>query len=299
MTRHPESIADFVGPSKPSGQHICYKHCPMCGADDWKLYLAPDSGLWKCFAGRHNAGGRVDVGQSGSGYEQGQALMDLLSGWEETVEWGEIELPEWEPLSRSAQRYLIGRGIYEHLQRKLGLVEWTDKFRIIIPYFDRAGNMVYYNSRRYSEHAGSGPSYITAEGRHPLYEVDWRREQAYWRGYRSPTRARDLVQSVVEAIYPNPPVLVEGVFDAWAVAAAGYHAIALGGKSLPDYLRQDLLTLTAGCDMIVVMLDDEALAAAYRIRDQISDQRQVKIVPLLPGQDPGSMEPQEIREAIQ
>ncbi len=297
MTRHPESIADFVGPSKPSGQHICYKHCPMCGADDWKLYLAPDSGLWKCFAGRHNAGGRVDVGQSGSGYEQGQALMDLLSGWEETVEWGEIELPEWEPLSRSAQRYLIGRGIYEHLQRKLGLVEWTDKFRIIIPYFDRAGNMVYYNSRRYSEHVGSGPKYITAEGRHPLYEQVPAKDDVLGELRLGTQRVSANVDALSVDWQPYA-VLVEGVFDAWAVAAAGYHAVALGGKSLPDYLRQDLLTLTAGCGMIVVMLDSDALAAAYRIRDQISDQRQVKIVPLLPGQDPGSMEPQEIREVV-
>ncbi|MCP3654336.1 MAG: hypothetical protein GY766_05490, partial [Herbaspirillum sp.] len=98
----PTSLSDFAGECKPSGNNINYKHCPVCGSDEWKLYLDPTTGLYKCFAGRHNAGGKVDIGQASNPYTQGQELMDLLDGWKEPVTWGEIELPRWHLLTKMA-----------------------------------------------------------------------------------------------------------------------------------------------------------------------------------------------------
>ena len=277
----PTTLADFAGECKPSGQHICYRYCPVCGSDEWKLYVSPDTGLWKCFAGRHNAGGKVDIGQAADAYTQGQELMDLLSGWQEPVTWDEIDLPPFEPLSKMARRYLRKRGIDEGLAKRLGLVEWEDRFRILFPFFDRAGSLIYWNSRRYSDHVGEGPKYYTADGKHPLYEL--RFQAKYTDGETRP---------MMEV------VLVEGIFDALAVHQAGYHAVALGGKSLPKYLRQDLLTITQDCGMITVLLDSDALASALTIRNQLSDQRQVAIRVCPPGKDPGDMTPDEIKEII-
>ncbi len=295
---HPLTLADFAGPCKPSGQHVCYQHCPVCGSDEWKLYVALDTGLWKCFAGRHNGGGKVDVGQADNPYTQGQELMDLLDGWQEPVAWDEVELPEWEPLTKMAKRYLMRRDIDEGLRRRLGLVERVDKpFRILIPYFDRAGNMVYWNSRRYSKDIGSGPKYLTAPGKHPLYEQRHPVAAASLSLFHEKAEGEVDPDWVLET-GNSTAVLVEGVFDSWAVAQAGYHAIALGGKSLPAYLANDLLTLTQQSAIIVVMLDSDALAAALQIRDQISHKREVRIVPCPPGRDPGDMSPEEIRRMI-
>jgi len=266
----PTTLADFAGECKPSGQHICYKYCPVCGSDEYKLYVSPDTGLWKCFAGRHNAGGKVDIGQAADAYTQGQELMDLLSGWQEPVTWDEIDLPPFEPLSKMARRYLRKRGVDDDMIKRLGLVEWEDRFRILFPFFSRSGSLIYWNSRRYSDHVGEGPKYYTADGKHPLYEL---------RG-------------------AGPVVLVEGIFDALAVNRAGYHAVALGGKSLPKYLLPELLTLAADHDMINVLLDPDALAAALRIRDQLSDRKRVRIRVCPHGQDPGDMTPDEIKEII-
>ena len=278
------SLNSFDGPYRPSGEHINFKYCPVCRSDEWKLYLHPDTGLWKCFAGRHNAGGKIDMGQAADPTAQGADIMRLLEGWDaEPHVWEEIELPAWEPLSKSAKRYLRKRGIDEPLAKRLGMVEWVDKFRILVPFFDRAGSLIYWTSRRYSDHAGEGPKYLTAPGRHPLYEL---------RGCRP--------QGVPNLGMPGEckAVLVEGVFDAISVYLAGYHAIALGGKSLPRYLKPELLTLTTGCGILVVMLDSDALAQAITLRNQLSDRKLVDIAVCPSGQDPGSMSPGQIREQV-
>lgn len=267
-------MADFVGDCKPSGEHINYRHCPKCGSDEWKVYMSPDTGLWVCFASRHGEprGGKVDAGQAASAHSQSVELFAALRATDEKTEWPEVDLPPWVPLSKTAKRYLRKRGIDEALARKLGLVEWAEEFRVLFPYFDRAGNLIYWNSRRYSDHAGYGPKYSAAPGKHPLYEL--------------------------RAGMAGPTVLVEGVVDAVKVWQAGYHVLALGGKSLPRYLVNDLLTLTAGSGILVVLLDPDALAQAFRLREQLSDRRRVRIVALPPGKDPGDMTPDELREAI-
>lgn len=297
----PTTLSGFGGECKPSGDHICYRSCPVCGDDRWKVYVNPDTGLWKCFTGMCGAAGKLDVGQAADAYTQGQELMDLLDNWQEPVEWGEIDLPAWEPLTKMAKRYLRRRGIDEDLAARLGLVEMADlhgagKFRILIPFFDRAGNMIYWNSRRYSDDIGYGPKYLTSPGKHPLYEADFRYRNFALSANR--TGKHEVARQEFAWSLAQPPVVVEGVFDAIAVARAGYQAIALGGKSLARYLKKDLLTMTHDCGIIVVMLDSDALGAALTIRDQLSDKRQVRIIPCPPGRDPGDMSPDEIRSLI-
>ena len=84
------------------------------------------------------------------------------------IDWPEVDLPPWEPLSKKASRYLQARGIDSSLARALGLVEMQDSLRIIIPYTGPSGRIIYWSARAYSDFQ-DGPKYLGASGRHPLY----------------------------------------------------------------------------------------------------------------------------------
>ena len=281
----PCTLSDFPGECKPSGEQINYKHCPVCGSSAWKVFVDPAKGKWVCFGGRHPApphggypGGNLKI--EGHDDAPGKHILDLLAPEDSVVEWGEMELPDFEPLSNIAKLYLKRRGIMPDISTALGLVEWVDKYRILIPYFDRTGQLIYYNSRRYSKNLGEGPKYLTALGKHPLYVLD---------GY-------------MWSMGNETAVIVEGCFDAMKVALAGYDAIALGGKSLPHYLERLLLTSVRGYGIIDVLLDRDAAAQALRLRGLLSTKPgigQVRVRFCPHNLDPGSMTPEEIREVLQ
>lgn len=266
----PESLSDFRGECRPSGEQINFQMCPVCGHTGWKLYVNPVTGAWFCFAGIHNRGGHVKVGlptEARTSY-----LLELLRSQPEIPVWEETDLPPWEPLSKSALRYMKRKyDVDAETAKRRGMVEWTDHYRIVIPYFDSAGSLIFWTSRRYSETVGQGPKYLTGPGTKPLY---------------------------VRHADSDRLVLVEGVFDALSVERAGYAAAALGGKSLPKYLRPFLLTEAERYGIINVMLDTDALDKALGIRNQLLSKRNVAVCAYPPGQDPGDMSPEQIQEII-
>jgi hypothetical protein len=272
----PTSLREFTGPSKPSGTQIQFKFCPVCGGDQWKTFVDPDTGKWICFRGSCGARGQVEIGLDAEPKAAGQDILDTLEQSFRKAglvqEWEEIDLPPWHELTFPARKYLRKRGIDDDMADGLGLVEWEDKSRILIPFFDRAGSLIYWNSRRYSDQLGEGPKYLTAPGKHPLY-----------------TQRGSLGKDEV--------VVVEGVFDAFAVLRAGWDVVAMGGKSLPSYLVKDLLTFAAGRGMIIG-LDSDALDASLRLRSQLSDRAEVRIVTPPHGLDPGDMIPGKIEEML-
>ena len=183
----PKFLTDFIGPSRDSGDQVNYQHCPVCGDTRWKVYLNPITGFWYCHNGSHNAGGAVDVGMPLTG--SGHATLEKLANRPQAPHvWPEIDMPAWEHLTPRALGYLEDRGI-THLQAlSLGIVEQADRLRLIVPFFDAMGQIIYWTARKYSE-LEDGPKYLAAPGRHPLYALP------KW-------------QSNKEVI------LVEGVFDA-------------------------------------------------------------------------------------
>lgn len=267
---YPSSIRDFAGPSKGSGEQANFQICPVCGSDSWKVYVNPETGAWICFAGSCGAKGRVEVGLEDSGRAAGAQILEALRQDDSAPVWDEIEMPPYHPLTGAAQRYLKRRGVPIHVQQSLGLVEWENKSRVLFPYFDFEGNLIYWNSRRFSQNLGDGPKYLTAPGKHPLYWLDSQSDRL---------------------------VIVEGVMDAIMVWQAGFGAVALGGKSLPRYLANSLLTGARRYETIDVMLDPDALDAALRLRASLSDRADVRVVPLV-DQDPGDMSPEEIKEIL-
>lgn len=264
----PRTLAEFTGPVRPSGNHLNYKVCPVCGHEGWKVYVNPDTGGWNCNAGRCGARGFIDVALDPEA--PGADIMRRLHPDTSEHEWEEIELPEWEPLQPMAQRYLELRGIDADLAAKLGIVEVTDKFRVLFPYFDREGTLIYWNSRAYNERLAPGPKYIAAPGKHPLYYL--------------------------EGDTQDTLVIVEGVFDAIACHRAGYSAVALGGKSLPKYLRRPLLRISQSFTNLLVALDPDAMADAIKLQNQLADVQATRLV-LLP-LDPADMETADLRRRL-
>jgi len=268
MTSHPRTLRDFTGPSRASGNQLCYKNCPVCGSQSWKLYVNPQTGKWFCHAGSHGGGGCVDVGLPS---DPGAALREKLRdpGKTETF-WPEIEMPPFTKLSNAAQRYLVGRGFAHSLDK---FWEMKDEARVLVPYFGPAGRLIYWNSRTYLPN-DKGPKYKAAHGRHPLYVLP------RWQPAKH-------------------VVLVEGVFDAMAVQHVvdeDTGVVALGGKSMPRYLVPDLMRLATGA--ITVMLDSDAQGAALKLRTQLSLFRAVTIKTLPPGTDPADTDPHELRSII-
>lgn len=268
----PKSLDDFHGESRESGEQINYKNCPVCGSDRWKTYVNPKTGMWYCHAGSHQGGGKVEGAAHSHVHDEAaeiMALLDVRGG--PPVGWPEIQLPEWQPLSKTGRRYLIRRGFKDYIIRDAALVEMASEGRILVPYYDNKGRLIYWNSRAFTKTC-EGPKYKAAPGRHPLYVP-----------YRDSARA---------------VVLVEGVFDALAVVQkTGYPAIALGGKSLPSYLHADLRDEIMACSMagteseVVIALDGDALSDAITLHQKLPGSR----IALLPhGDDPASLPSQEL-----
>lgn len=265
----PQSLADFHGLHRGSGEELNYQECPVCGSMNWKVYLNPITGLWFCFASGHQSGGRV---QTDDWSEEARAeLLALLSTTDRTAphDWPELDLPPWMPLTPIAQAYLARRGIHASTWGSLGIVEMRQTPRVLIPYRGPLGRTIYWTGRAYTTWANEVPKYLSAPGTHPLYMVP------RW-------------EPVKHA------VLVEGPFDAIAVwQATGQHAVALGGKSLSKRVETDLRRLVR--DRITIMLDADAGAAALTLADQLMDQYQLRLVTLDDGTDPADTDPQNLR----
>jgi len=266
MGSKPQNIEDFTGEWKPSGTQRNYKTCPVCGNNTWHLYVDPTTGRWMCFAGEHGAGGQVQV-------EPSAAHLRALLERPAPVKWPEIDLPEYNKLSSAAINYICERGFeYGVLESKYGIRQTG--LRLLIPYFDKIGRLIYWNKRKFAEGYDQfhEKTYVAAPGRHPLY---------------------------VPFYGGAPFVIVEGCFDAIRCAEAGCYAVALGGKSLPKYLMQDLLRLSEPFECVYIMLDGDAMSASLKLRNQLSPYKRSIVVVLPDGTDPADHSEQQIQALLE
>ena len=279
----PRTIDDLGGDWRLSGSQLNYRRCPECDSQNWKLYVDPASGLWHCF--RCDAGGRVEVPRDAD-----VMRARLLARPSTRVEWGPAAMPPNVSIGASAEMFLWEKyGMSGEMVKLYGLVEGylVPGFppmpyvgRVLIPYCDRLGEVVYFSGRSY---VGAEPKYRNMPGRHPLYVPGWIAGDAFLR-----------------AELPGGLVLVEGAFDAIKVhiaAGSDVDVVALGGKSLPRYLLHELLKLRPR--RVRVALDSDAFAATIKLRAQLAPfVDQVDVVQLPEGEDPGSMSFEAIREAL-
>jgi hypothetical protein len=262
----PRSLDDFTGAFKVAGCELNYQCCPVCGSAGWNTYVNTQTGKWYCHSSKHGGGGVVEAWVGGE--HRGQEILRVLHRDPAVHEWSEVELPPFHELSKAAKRYLLKRGVPLAQAKRLGLVEWEGRDRILIPYF-RNGELIYWNSRAYSTHT-FGPKYLAAPGKHPLYVVG-EGEQV---------------------------VIVEGAFDAMAVANTGRRGVALGGKNLPQHLLADLRKHVENRGVLIA-LDGDALGSALELRQAVLEAGGLPVVVPLPyGEDPASMTATKLEEVL-
>lgn len=188
--------------------------------------------------------------------------------------WQPIDLPEgvkWRWMSVHMARYLEGRKLpAQELQDKFGLTDWPDKKRLIIPYFNAEGDLIYFAAHSYF---GVQPKYLYPKGPKPLY-VPW--------SPSSYTRA----------------MIVEGQFDAQVAVLAGWKGIGIGGCHLAPHVEQDLLEEIEGRD-VTVCLDGDALEQASKLVQRLLELGvYAKIAILRPGEDPASVGIERLKKLI-
>ena len=187
--------------------------------------------------------------------------------------WAEIDLPEGTTRNVSEEmiKYLHGRGVdfYEYLA-DYGLVDWPVEKRLIIPYFNDLGDLIYLAANSY---AGEIPKYMYPKGPKPLYMP----------------RSRNSAMKVV---------ICEGQFDSMRLVDAGYFGVAIGGSHLAPHVEQDLLDALEGRE-VTVCLDGDALVQASKLVTRLLELGvYAKMAILKPGQDPASVGVERLKELI-
>lgn len=249
-------LEDFHGPQRhvSDGREIWVKTCPVCGSSGWKTYINVDQGLWFCHAGGHGKGGAV----AGARVRWRQAPSS---------EYPAIDLPDTVSPSPPAVRFLARRGLDEAALRHFSIQEGNDDRvlgRVIIPFFNRRGDCIYWTARSYSKVLAPRPKYVGAAVDRPLFVA-----HGYGGG--------DSVH-----------VLVEGPLDAIAVAlSTGHTACAIGGTRMTARQRAQLFSLTPR--ELVVMLDGDATGKGIALARQVRHLAPVHVVGLVPGEDPGNI----------
>lgn len=249
-------LEDFHGPQRhvSDGREIWVKTCPVCGSSGWKTYINVEQGLWFCHAGGHGKGG---------------AVAGARVRWRPKPpgEYPAIDLPDTADLSPHALRFLARRGLDAAAVQHFNIREGDDDRvlgRVVVPFFNRRGDCIYWTARSYSKALAPRPKYVGAAVDRPLFVA-----HGYGGG---------------DAVH----VLVEGPFDAIAVALNTPHtAVAIGGTRMTARQRAQLFSLTPR--ELVVMLDGDATGKGIALARQVRHLAPVRVVGLVPGEDPGNL----------
>ncbi len=267
---YPRSLADFSGEYRESGSQLVYQHCPVCNSAGWHVYVNPDTGEWYCFARGHGGGGRVTPGIFTD--ETRRAMIAQLR-YEATspAAWPEVELPDWRKLGVGARMFIDMRRTV--LQPEYHVVEATAEPRIIVPFFGPDRKIISWIARDYT--GTLIPKYTQAPGAKPMFMLP------RW----------EPVDTLV---------LVEGVFDAFAVASCGHAVAAIGGTHLSSRSEQDLRQLVRRRITILLDNDEAGQRAMPKLRDRLRDRYDVvsnsHLLP--PDCDPAQVHPKDLITAL-
>lgn len=261
--------------ANPCGAVTRYRDCPVCGAGAWELCVDHKAGVWMCHAGRHSGGGKL------TGHGVVPCHLSRITNAVEFKPLPDDVYARTGTLMQAALRYLRSRGLSPNIITKSGIREWYvsighDRLkarRLWIPYLVD-GVPAYYSTRTYQEGEICAPKYMHMVGKKPLYVLEGSKEKL---------------------------VIVEGVFDALAVHdATGYTAVALSGKTLPAHLMRWMLELIGTHEKTAIFLDSDAIEAAYGLAIELQHVIEAGVYTgfLKPGQDPGSISHELIREIL-
>lgn len=255
---------------------VALETCHFCGNDRYNLELAPEKGVYHCWACR--SGGRLEglltqlTGQSHSipvqlGKRNAQPSRPVAPQEFKSKPVGEVQSAVW---------YLQRRGVSAEVAATYGMVVCLEpghllEGRIAIPARDFwTADVLGWVGRSYT---GAQPKYLSTMPRKTI--------SGWW------LRRPDI-----------PAVIVEGLLDGIAVHQAGYSAAALlgvGASGIVDWAaRLDPVT------PVVIMLDGSAGEQAHHIYWQIQPVRpHVALARLAEDADPSKLGPAGVRAEVE
>lgn len=173
----------------------------------------------------------------------------------------------------NAVSYLRSRGVTkcDILRYNIGYCEQGEyKKRIVIPSYDRDGNLNFFSARAY-------------------YDSPMK--------YKLPPWSKDIVGFELFINWNEPVTLVEGQLDAIAIRRNG---IPLFGTTISDRLRESIVEF--GVWRVNIVLDNDALKSAIRIFDEIEKLRGYDVdvhLIVLKEKDPSQLGFQKVNEIIE
>jgi len=268
-------LHSVLGKSKPSTKGNHAFHCPSCKHHKPKLEVDPTLGVWHCWI--CNIKGRTPLTllkKIGASSEQIAEMRNYFpEGKGDSIEktYASVELPkeyislikDQNKLSfRQAKSYILKRGITEEdiIKYNIGYCE-TGQYKnsIIIPSYNRAGQINYFISRSFEKDPG--------------------------RKYNAPScNKNDLIGLEYYINWKCPVILCEGIFDAIALKR---NAIPLFGKTIPTALMIKLV----GSDVktVYLALDNDAFKQAIGYSQQLIDLGKDVYLIELDGKDPSDI----------
>ena len=268
-------LHNAIGRSKPSTKGNHAFHCPFCKHHKPKLEVDPKSGVWHCWV--CNEKGRTPTSLLRK-LNASAALIKEMRGYfpdgktnlDDKV-YDKVELPkEYRPFTtpsttlpyRQAKAYITRRGFSEQdiLKYNVGYCE-TGKYAnsIIIPSFDKNGQLNYFISRSFEKDPG--------------------------RKYNAPScNKNNLIGLEYFINWKVPVILCEGIFDAIALKR---NAVPLFGKTIPKALMLKLVE--SDVKTVYLALDKDALKEAINYSQQLLNLGKDVYLIELNGKDPSEI----------
>jgi len=171
----------------------------------------------------------------------------------------------------NAITYLRSRGVTRDdiLRYNIGYSEYGEfRQRIIVPSYDRAGNLNFFSSRIYYDGGDSIK-------------------------YKNPTWSKDIIGFELFVNWDEPITLVEGAFDAFAIRR---NVIPLFGTLVSNRLKEAIVE--NGVGQVNIVLDNDALKKALDIYDFLEKQEVESRIIKLDDKDPSVLGYERITEII-
>lgn len=268
-------LHNVIGKSKPSTKGNHAFHCPFCKHYKPKLEVDPKSGVWHCWV--CNEKGATPTSLLRKVHASPALIQEMRSYFPdgksniEEKQYDKVELPaEYKPLStlsttlpyRQAKAYITRRGFSEQdiIKYNVGYCE-RGKYAnsIIIPSFDKSGQLNYFISRSY--------------------------EKEPKRKYNAPScNKNNLIGLEYFINWKVPVILCEGIFDAIALKR---NAIPLFGKTIPKALMLKLVE--SDVKTVYLALDNDALKEAINYAQQLLNLGKDVYLIELNGKDPSEI----------
>jgi DNA primase len=285
------TIQSVLGTGKPTARGNYSFCCPNCNHHKLKLEINLDSssihfqnyGCWVCgFRGKLLFTLFKKINAPKEKIDELKLLTNNIPREKaEALKQDKVSLPkEYKSLldtfdnsitKKHALAYLKKRGITNHdiVKYNLGYCETGPyKDRIIIPSYDKDGNINYFTGR-------------TFESGNPIK-------------YKNPQVSRDIIPFELFINWNLPLILCEGPLDAVAIKR---NAIPLLGKTIQPNLMKKIVT--SSVKKIYIALDKDAMEQALKFCEQLLNEGKEVYLVELEDKDPGELGFEKFTKLIQ